>query len=375
MRECVCAHSHSSVVTIPCGVCCCAWQIQQSYTRTLSHDTPLQRWHKRPLASLLIAVKGTPVCIYVCVCVRERDYAWVCVWQSTWTRLAWHDLGLSSLYQTSHHPLANYASFIRAFSLFLSSHTSIFLVLSLLTSFLPIPLFSHSLCMSSPRSVTLPLFSARCDQLGDISPTNIPGDRTSGGHALLHLSSFCLPSVSLLNTWPSWHFCSSSPSAPLLFMANNRPHSSPEPPPQSCALIPYRADSDISASTLLSSVSSVIYPPFSLPFMFWLHVDSDTSPFPTFFPSALSGLFQPFLFLCLRLPLSHSLQVAVHNNGPVYSPVCQPFTCILATTSPLALMLHAEQANKTPGEWRTSTLVYPPPSIRSVIPSHIKRRA
>lgn len=189
--------------------------------------------------------------------------------------------------------------FFGLFSLFLSSQASILLlVLSCLTSFVTIPLFLRSLSLSSPLSVTLPLFSARCDQLGDISPTDIPGDRTSGGHALLHLSSFCLPSVSPLNTWLSWHSCSSSPSAPLLFMANNRPHSSPEPPPQSCALIPYRADSDISASTLLSSVSSVIYPPFPLPFMFWLHADSDTSPFPSLFPSALSRptLFQPFLF-------------------------------------------------------------------------------
>lgn len=156
---------------------------------------------------------------------------------------------------------------------------------------------SPSLPLSPPLSVTLPLFSARCDQLGDISPTDIPGDRTSGGHALLHLSSFCLPSVSPLHIWLSCHSCSTSPSAPLLFMAVQTTDLAPLQfsPPQSRALIPRGADSDISASALLSSVSPVIYPPFPLLFMFRLHADSDASPF---FPSALSAptLFHPFLF-------------------------------------------------------------------------------
>ncbi|CAB1442282.1 unnamed protein product [Pleuronectes platessa] len=60
---------------------------------------------------------------------------------------------------------------------------------------------------------------------------------------------------------------------------------------------------------------------------------------------------------CSSLPVTpflsspHSgLTVAAHNDGPVLPPVCQPFTCILATTSPLAPVLHAEQANKMPGE-------------------------
>lgn len=56
-------------------------------------------------------------------------------------------------------------------------------------------------------------------------------------------------------------------------------------------------------------------------------------------PSALSAPTRFFfpLSLSLRLPLSRSLQVAVHNDGPVFPPVCQPFTCILATTSLLWL--------------------------------------
>lgn len=68
-------------------------------------------------------------------------------------------------------------------------------------------------------------------------------------------------------------------------------------------------------------------------------------------PSLLQLYSTPFLFssplASLYLALS---RFAAHNDGPVFPPVCQPFTCILATTSPLALMLHAEQANKTPGE-------------------------
>lgn len=162
-------------------------------------------------------------------------------------------------------------------------------------------LSSTLLSPSSPFSVTLPLFSARCDQLGDISPTDIPGDRTSGGHALLHLSSPCLPSVSPLHTWLSCHSRFLLPRRlPPLFLGERK---------QSCALIPYGADSDISASAPLSSVSPLIYPPFPHPFMFWLHADSDASPF---FPSALSAptLFHPFSFLLSpRLPLSRSLQV------------------------------------------------------------------
>lgn len=182
---------------------------------------------------------------------------------------------------------------------FLSSEAYIPSLFILSNFFCHTPLFSsfHSLSLSSSLSVTLPPFSARCDQLGDISPTDFPGDRTSGGHGLLHLSSFCLPSVSPLHTWLSCHSCSSLPSAPLLFSAVQTTDLAPRPfpPLQYRTLIPHGADSDTSASALLSSVSPVIYPPFPLPFMFWLHADSDASPF---FPSALSAptLFHPFLF-------------------------------------------------------------------------------
>lgn len=86
---------------------------------------------------------------------------------------------------------------------------------------------------------------------------------------------------------------------------------------------------------------------------------------PIFLPSALScswyipPLYCPSVFASLYLALSRLL----FTMRPAFTPACQPLTCILATTSPLALMLHAEQANKMPGEWRTSILAYPPPSI------------
>ena len=65
------------------------------------------------------------------------------------------------------------------------------LFLSFLTFLVITPLFSSSTL--DTRSVMLPLFSAHCDQLGDISPTDISGDRTSGGRILLHLSLSASP--------------------------------------------------------------------------------------------------------------------------------------------------------------------------------------
>lgn len=126
------------------------------------------------------------------------------------------------------------------------------------------PLLSPS---SPSLSVTIPLFSARCDQLGDISPTDIPGDRTSGGHALLHLSSFCLPSLSSRPT-PG---CLDTPAPPpcrLLSFLLQTTDPLIRPPRHSTILYPHplRADSDISATALLSPVSLLIYPPFPLPF-------------------------------------------------------------------------------------------------------------
>lgn len=86
-----------------------------------------------------------------------------------------------------------------------------------------------------------------CDQLGGINPTDIPGDRASGGHALLHVSSSSLPpSFSsphlavlslLLHLFVIHHLFFSITSA------NNRPHSFAVPS-QSHTLIPYCSDSD-----------------------------------------------------------------------------------------------------------------------------------
>lgn len=93
-----------------------------------------------------------------------------------------------------------------AFSLLWCFHSSSYFILP------------NFLCQSF-SFVTLLLFSARCDQLTDISATDIAGDRTLGGHGLLHLLSFRLPSVSSLHTWLTLHSCSSSQItdlAPLL---------------------------------------------------------------------------------------------------------------------------------------------------------------
>lgn len=234
-----------------------------------------------------------------------------------------------------------------------TSFFSLFFLSSLNFSFSS-PLVLHSLFLSS---VTLPLFSACCDQLGDISPTDIPGDRTlmrprsPSSLLLLPRLSFFSPHLAVLSLL--LHLLLSSSS--FLSSTNNRA----QPPHQ-----------PISHLTLLT----VTYQPSS---PLSLHWSTPPFPFPFMLPSAPCAPtpFHPVpFFFPFPTPLSRSLQVAIHNDGPVFSPVCQPFTCILATTSPLALVLHAEQANKTPGEWRTSTLVYPPPSIRSVIPSHVKRR-
>lgn len=336
-------HSYSLVVTIPCGLCHVAWQIPQMHTRTHRRQTPLQRWHKRPLASLLIAVKGTPV--HVCMKTVHLGAS-----SLTRPRFLIHQARLSShssLQRISicFTPLAGYVFALRGLH-----PCSLFLILSNFS--FSSPLVLHSLSLSS---VTLPLFSARCDQLGDISPADIPGDRalrrprSPSSLPLLPPFSFFSPHLVVLSLLLLI-------SSTFLSSTNNLTRA-----PPSTNLTPYSADSDISA--LLSSVSPLIYPSFFFPLYVPL-CPLCTNSIPP----------RSFFFFFSHPSLSRSLQVAIHNDGPVFSPVCQPLTCILATTSPLAQVLHAEQANKTPGEWRTSTLVYPPPSIRSVIPSHIKRR-
>lgn len=131
-------------------------------------------------------------------------------------------------------------------------------------------------------------------------------------------ASFISPpsaSVSFPNIWLSWHSCSSSQTTDLAHL--------PSYPPQSSAPIPYRSDSDISSPTFLSYVWTVLC--FPLPFMFWLHADSDTSAFILFsspLPSFLWVYSTPLPSLCLCVPLSCSLQVAVHNQTCFHS--CMP---------------------------------------------------
>lgn len=78
---------------------------------------------------------------------------------------------------------------------------------------------------------------------------------------------------------------------------------------QSCALTPHGADSDRSAPVPLSSVSPVICP------LFPKSPHSPRCPLWTNHITYLSIFF---------LPLSCPLQVAIHNDGPVFSPICHP---------------------------------------------------
>lgn len=239
-----------------------------------------------------------------------------------------------------------------AFSLICCFHSSSYFILP------------HFLCQSF-SFVTLPLFPARCDQLRDISATDIPGDRTSGVHGLLHLLSFRLPSVSSPHTWLSLHSCSSSQItdlAPLLGLL--------------CKLV-LSSLTETMVAYHPSSRSPIIYPPFSSPFMFWLHGDIGTS---SFFP-ILSPL--PSLLLLCSTPLLFPLPLL---SSILLSPGClsQWGTCLFSymPTAHLYPSNHLSFASDVPcraskqdaGEWRTSTLIYLPPSIHSVIPSHIERR-
>lgn len=195
--------------------------------------------------------------------------------------------------------------------------------------------------------------------------TDIPGDRTSSGCGLHHLSSFSLSVVS-----PHLVVLTL-----LLLLPHNSPCSSPELPSTIfCSHPLQKRQWHIVLNTPLLCLNSSLFS-FTLyapaPCWQW-HI----SLHPIFFPSALFApcifhpLYHPSVFAFLYLALFRLL----FTMRPAFTPVCQPLTCILATTSPLALMLHAEQANKTPGEWRTSFLAYPPPSLHPVIPSHAKMR-
>lgn len=155
------------------------------------------------------------------------------------------------------------------------------------------------------------------------------------------------PPVSPLHTWLSCHSCSTFLSSTTFLFH----HRSKQQTSLFCSSLPITHSHPLLLRQrrirlgFLSCVSGPVCPLY-----LWLPADSDAS---YFFASALSAptQFHPFLFfISFCLPLSRPLQVAVHNDGPVFPPVCQPFTCILATTSPLAPVLHVEQANKMPGE-------------------------
>lgn len=142
-----------------------------------------------------------------------------------------------------------------------------------------------------------------CDQLGGINPTDIPGDRASGGHALLHVSSSSLPSVSPLHTWLSCHSCSTSLSSTTFFSitrANNRPHSFAVPS-QSRALIPYCSDSDGSDLAFSPAFlgSSVLCTSGCL--LTVMHLTSSPLPSLLQLNSTLFFFSSPFAFLYLAL--------------------------------------------------------------------------
>lgn len=186
------------------------------------------------------------------------------------------------------------------------------------------------------------------------------------------------------------------PSAPLLSSpaVKTTDHSrlSPSASPLSSLAVPAVTYQPLPSS----SVSPAIYPPPLLPFMFWPHTDSDTSPCSPLCSNSISTLshFFPLPQPAFRLLLSCSLQVAVHNDEPVFPPVRQPLTCILATTSPLAPALRVGKSKRDAGGMknkhsRLSSSLHPfshsftrkrrghtPPSASAEVPlTHTRRRS
>lgn len=122
----------------------------------------------------------------------------------------------------------------------------------------PLLLVLCSLLLSFHPAVTIPLFPALCDQLGDISPTVIPGDRSPREAALSFISPPSALTQFLLST-PGYLIAPARPPR-LLFSAER----TTETPKQSLILHIIQ-HGDISASTLFSSVSQMIYPPLPVP--------------------------------------------------------------------------------------------------------------
>lgn len=184
----------------------------------------------------------------------------------------------------------------------------------------------------------------------------------AGSHGLLH--RFCLsvfsPHLAVLKL--------------LLPLPNIRPCSSPELPSAIFCSHPFQKRLTCHpppSSPLFQHFSVFLYPLYSGYMLTLTHLPSSHFlPLCPLSSECIPSLYHPSVFAFLYLALSRLL----FTMKPAFNPVCQPLTCILATTSPLALMLHAEQANKTPGEWRTSILTCPPPSIHPIIPSHVKMR-
>lgn len=214
----------------------------------------------------------------------------------------------------------------------MSHATALIACCTLLISGRPVD-FPHCLC-------PLPFFFLA------VLTTDIPGDRSSGGRGVLHLS-LLLPRCLLSSSG-----CLDTPAPPprkqTLLISRATPNTQ-HTHTQSSAAIPYRGDSDISSSTPLCYVSTV--PCFPIPFMFWLHPDSDTSPF-ILFSSPLPPLLLVYSTLLpsvrLRFPLSRSLQVGVHNETCFHS--CMP-TAHLYPSNHLSFGSHAPHGASKQDAW------------------------
>lgn len=185
------------------------------------------------------------------------------------------------------------------------------------TSFIILPpaLVPHSLSLSSPLSVIHPLFSARCDQLGDISCTDIPGDGTSTGRTLLHLSSPCPP------------LSFSSPHLVVLSLLLLLPVSSPAFSLQS------KQTSLLSRSPLNRELSSLMLPTVT-------HQPQPSSP-PSLQSSILlflSPLCSGYTLTVMHLPSSPLPSLLqLYSTFPFFSPLPSPLLYLALSRLPFTM--------------------------------------